>query len=88
MEKDIDVLIHLFEKYTRQPSTTKDEIGEQEGGAAEPSSGGGGGGGKNNVSKWADVVGGPKRGVANPVKNAKWSDTVGGPTRGVANQLT
>ena len=54
---------------------------------------GGGTGGSttkgNNPSKWADVVGGPKRGVANnPTQAAQiWAKDVGGPTRGVANKL-
>lgn len=86
MEKDVDFLISFFNKYS-DSFEKKDELGEQD---AAPSgdSGGGGSGSKNTVSKWADVVGGPARGVANPVARQKWSDAIGGPNRGVANQLT
>ena len=43
----------------------------------------------NNPSKWADTVGGPKRGVANslPKKGQYWAQIHGGPARGVANKL-
>ena len=84
MKLDVDFLINFFDKYTYEAK--KSEVDEQDtgGGAGE-------GGAKkgNNPSKWADVVGGPKRGVANnPTQSAQiWAKDVGGPTRGVANKL-
>lgn len=83
MNLDIENLIKLFEKNTT--SSSKLEMGEQDAGA-----GAGAGGGKgNNPSKWADTVGGPKRGPANslPKKGQTWAQIHGGPARGVANKL-
>lgn len=89
MNLDVDNLINFFEKYSQGPN--KIEVGEQDaGGAGTGGAGGGGGTGKgNSPSKWADTVGGPKRGVANslPKKGQYWNQIVGGPTRGVANKL-
>ena len=82
MNLDVENLIKFFEKHTLNSS--KQEMGEQEAG------GGGTTGGKgNNPSKWADTVGGPKRGVANslPKKGQFWAQIHGGPARGVANKL-
>ena len=81
MNLDVDNLINFFEKYSDKPS--KKEIDEQDAGGGET------GGGGNNPSKWADTVGGPKRGVANslPKKGQFWSQILGGPNRGVANKL-
>lgn len=80
MNLDVDFLINFFDKYS---GLGKSEITED-----EPSSGGGGGKG-NSPSKWADTVGGPKRGVANslPKKGQYWASLVGGPARGVGNKL-
>ncbi|NCU73263.1 MAG: hypothetical protein EBW92_03150 [Candidatus Fonsibacter ubiquis] len=62
---------------------TDSELGEQD------AAGGATGGKGNNPSKWADTVGGPKRGVANslPKKGQFWAQIHGGPARGVANKL-
>ena len=77
MNLDVENLIKFFEKHTVNYS--KREMGEQEAG----------GGKGNNPSKWADTVGGPKRGVANslPKKGQFWAQIHGGPARGVANKL-
>lgn len=82
MNLDVDNLINFFEKNTTNIS--KKEMGEQDAGA-----GGAAGGKGNNPSKWADTVGGPKRGVANslPKKGQFWAQIHGGPARGVANKL-
>lgn len=80
MNLNVDFLINFFNKYTTE---SPNELGEQD-------AGGDTGGGKgNNPSKWADTVGGPKRGVANslPKKGQMWASIHGGPTRGVANKL-
>lgn len=84
MNLNVDFLIKFFEKNTI-PSIK--ELGEQEAGGE--TGGAGGSTGSNNPSKWADTVGGPKRGVANslPKKGQTWASIVGGPTRGVANKL-
>jgi len=84
MNLNVDELILFFEKNTKG---SKGEIGEQ-----DTAAGGAGTGGTtkgNNPSKWATLVGGPKRGVANNPTQAdyKWGKDVGGPTRGVANSL-
>ena len=81
MNTDVDFIIQFLKKHT-VPSKT--EIGEQEAGGEA-----GGGGAGNNPSKWADTVGGPKRGVANslPKKGQYWAQIHGGPARGVANKL-
>jgi len=81
MNLDVDFLINYFDKLSQ---ISKKEIGEQDSAA-----GGGGGGKGNNPSKWADTVGGPKRGVANslPKKGQYWASLVGGPARGVGNKL-
>ena len=80
MNLDVDFLINFLQKYT---DVQKNEIGEQDAGA------GAGGGKGNSPSKWADTVGGPKRGVANslPKKGQYWAQIHGGPARGVANKL-
>jgi len=82
MNLDVDFIINFLQKYTDKQ---KGEIGEQEAGAGGGATGGGG----NNPSKWADTVGGPKRGVANslPKKGQYWAQIHGGPARGVANKL-
>ena len=83
MELDINTLISFFKKNTK--SSDKIEFTEQEaGGAAGGTSGGGTSG--PSVPKWADTVGGPKRGKANMLgkKGEKWSS---GLNRGVSNQI-
>jgi hypothetical protein len=79
MELDINNLISFFKKNTI--SQKKDEFTEQEAAGAAPSGGGGAA-----MPKWADTVGGPKRGKANMLgkKGEKWSS---GLNRGVANQV-
>ena len=81
MNLDVENLIKFFEKNTTNSS--KLEMGEQD------AAGGATGGKGNNPSKWADTVGGPKRGVANslPKKGQFWAQIHGGPARGVANKL-
>ena len=84
MNLNIDELILFFEKHS---GDSKEEIDEQD---APPAGGATGGTTKgNNPSKWASLVGGPKRGVANNPTQAdyKWGKDVGGPVRGVANSL-
>jgi hypothetical protein len=80
MELDINYLISFFKKNTK--SSEKIEFTEQESAGSSPAGGGGGGAA---MPKWADVVGGPKRGKANMLgkKGEKWET---GLTRGVANQ--
>jgi hypothetical protein len=79
MELDINNLISFFKKNTI--SQKKDEFTEQEAAGSAPSGGGGAA-----MPKWADTVGGPKRGKANMLgkKGEKWSS---GLNRGVANQV-
>lgn len=79
MNLDVDFLINFFDKYSGISKSELDEAGE----------GDAGGGKGNNPSKWADTVGGPKRGVANslPKKGQYWASLIGGPARGVANKL-
>lgn len=81
MDLDIDSLINFFEKNTK--TSDKKEFSEQD---AAPSGGGSSGGGGASMPKWADTVGGPKRGKANMLGKAgeKWT---AGLTRGVANQV-
>lgn len=86
MELNVDNLINFFNKQVSHNSDG--EMIEQDaagGGAAAPSSGGGAEG-YPTVPKWADVVGGPKRGHANILGKSgeKW---VTGMNRGVANQI-
>ena len=78
MNLDIDSLIDFFKKHTK--SESKKEFTEQEAAGAAPSGGGA------SMPKWADTVGGPKRGKANMLgkKGEKWSS---GMARGVANQV-
>lgn len=80
MELDINYLISFFKKNTT--SQKKDEFTEQEAAGASAPTGGGGAA----MPKWADTVGGPKRGKANMLgkKGEKWSS---GMNRGVANQI-
>ena len=88
MNLDVDNLINFFEKYSSVGS--KEEVGEQDTGGGGAGGGTGGSTTKGNTpSKWAEVVGGPKRGVANnPTQAAQiWAKDVGGPVRGVANKL-
>jgi len=81
MKTNIDFLINLMSKYTKNSSS--EELGEQD---ATASSTAGSTGGKNNVTTWSATVGaGLKRGHANPLGNTKWES---GLTRGPANQLT
>jgi hypothetical protein len=82
MNLDVDFLIDFFEKNSN--GSEKTEIGEQ-----DAAGGGGGTTSAKPVPKWADVIGGPTRGVANslPKKGQYWRDLLGGPKRGVANQL-
>ncbi len=84
MNLDVENLIKFFEKHT--VNSSKKEMGEQDAGGGGGAAGGGKG---NNPSKWADTVGGPKRGVANslPKKGQFWAQIHGGPARGVANKL-
>lgn len=81
MNLDVDFLIGFFKKHT--PRKEKKEMDEQE--ATTPSAGSTGGGGKA-APKWADVVGGPKRGKSNMLGKGgeKWET---GLNRGVANQI-
>ena len=88
MELNIDDLISFFNK--QASSSSGSEVIEQDA-AAAPSGGGaatsgGGGEGYPTVPKWADVVGGPKRGHANMLGKSgeKWQT---GMNRGVANQI-
>lgn len=82
MDLDVDSLINFFEKNTK--ASDKKEFSEQD--AAAPAGGSSGGGGGAAVPKWADTVGGPKRGKANMLGKAgeKWTT---GLNRGVANQV-
>lgn len=79
MNYNVENLISIFTKLT----TSKSEVGEQE------TAGGGGGDTKasagGTVPNWADVVGGPKRGHANPTDSTIVWNT--GLVRGVANQI-
>jgi hypothetical protein len=77
---DIDLLIGFFEKYSFDAK--KLEVGEQE----TASDGGGSTGGGKAPPKWAETVGGPKRGKANMLGKGgeKWET---GMNRGVANQI-
>jgi hypothetical protein len=89
MKSDIEQILELLRKFEDEESEeSTQEMKEQEAGGAGASSGGstGGGGGVPSVPKWADVVGGPKRGKANMLgkKGEKWTT---GLNRGVANQL-
>jgi len=81
MNLDVDFLINFFEK--NSSDTKKSELGEQD------AAGGGSTASAKPVPKWADIVGGPARGVANslPLKGKFWRDIHGGPKRGVANTL-
>jgi len=81
MDLNVDFLIDFFEKNTKK--STKNEFSEQD--AAAPAGGSTGGGGAA-MPKWADTVGGPKRGKANMLGKAgeKWAS---GLNRGVANQV-
>ena len=87
MELNVDNLISFFNKQTS--SSSDGEVIEQDA-ASAPSGGaatsGGGGEGYPTVPKWADVVGGPKRGHANMLGKSgeKWQT---GMNRGVTNQL-
>ncbi len=80
MELNVDFIIDFFEKNTK--NSVKNEFSEQD--AAGGTTGGGGTGAA--MPKWADTVGGPKRGKANMLgkKGEKWT---AGLTRGVANQI-
>lgn len=77
MNYNVENLISIFTKLTN----SKTEMGEQEttsGGDTKASAGG-------TVPQWADVVGGPKRGHANPTDSTIVWNT--GLVRGVANQI-
>lgn len=92
MKSDIEKILALLRKYDgesfeEESHDLSTEMKEQEtAGATGGGTTGGGGGGVPSVPKWADVVGGPKRGKANMLgkKGEKWST---GLNRGVANQL-
>jgi hypothetical protein len=77
MNLDVDFLIEFFKKNTK--SENKSEFSEQETGGAPA-------GGGASMPKWADTVGGPKRGKANMLgkKGEVWSS---GMARGVSNQI-
>jgi hypothetical protein len=79
MNLNLNELISIFEKINGKPS----EFNEQDAAPAAPASGGGGG---KVPPKWADTVGGPKRGKANMLGKGgeKWET---GLSRGVANQI-
>lgn len=79
MNLDVDFLISFFKKNSE--SEKRKEMGEQDAASATGSSGGG-----KAAPKWADVVGGPKRGKANMLGKGgeKWETGMG---RGVANQI-
>jgi hypothetical protein len=83
MNFDIKNLINIFKKLNSSEGDRKTEFDEQE--AAAPTTASSGGGGKA-VPKWADTVGGPKRGKANMLGKGgeKWET---GMNRGVANQI-
>lgn len=85
MNLDINNLIDIFSKLnTISNKEKKLEFDEQEsasGGGTAPSGGSG-----KSVPKWADVVGGPKRGPANKLgKSGEVWDSA--KVRGVANQI-
>jgi len=83
MNLDIDSLINFFENNLN--NSDKKEFSEQDAAAGGGGTTGGGGTGAA-MPKWADTVGGPKRGKANMLgkKGEKWT---AGLNRGVANQL-
>jgi len=83
MNLDIDFLIKFYKNNTK--SVDKEEFTEQETAGASTGSAPSGGSGKA-MPKWADVVGGPARGKANPLGKAGevWNTGV---KRGVANQI-
>jgi hypothetical protein len=86
MKSDIEKILELLRKFEEEEEQENhEEMKEQDAGGA-PAGGGTTGGGVPSVPKWADVVGGPKRGKANMLgkKGEKWST---GLNRGVANQL-
>ncbi len=82
MTLDIDSLINFFENNLN--NSDKKEFSEQD--AAAGGGGTTGGGSGAAMPKWADTVGGPKRGKANMLgkKGEKWT---AGLNRGVANQV-
>lgn len=87
MKSDIEKILELLRKFEgEEPEENTEEMKEQDAAAGASAGGTTGGGGVPAVPKWADVVGGPKRGKANMLgkKGEKWST---GLNRGVANQL-
>ena len=84
MNLDIDYLISFYKKNTKKES--KEEFTEQDAAAPSSTTSTPSGGGGKPMPKWADVVGGPARGKANPLGKSgeKWETGV---RRGVANQV-
>jgi hypothetical protein len=86
MKYFIDEVINLMFDYT---TTSNSEEMKEQGSAAPAASTGGGAGGSTSypsVPKWAEIVGGPKRGPANMLgaEGEVWSSDL---QRGVANQI-
>jgi len=87
MKYFIDDVISLMSAYTTD--SNESEMKEQESAPAGGGGGASGGGGSTsypNVPKWAETVGGPKRGKANMLgaDGEVWSTGI---NRGVANQI-
>lgn len=87
MKSDIEKILELLRKFEEdEEQESHEEMKEQDAGGTSAGGSTGGGAAVPSVPKWADVVGGPKRGKANMLgkKGEKWST---GLNRGVANQL-